>query len=717
MGGALTPPILSGGGGTLRLGMSSKGLNAEMIGCTALTRSSTGQSDTLGQEHRCPAGRPERAFGQPCYSGGRKQISKAEFMARLKTLRRLLVVGNSPNIAQRARELLVKDGYRPADLEVVTTLRHAREALAAAEWDAVLLELDLPDSRGLDTLRAILVADDALPVVALTDHADRELAVAALAEGTQDFVVTTDLSASSMGRILEDAVARKTAEKRLKRSEARYRLLTEHALDLIWMMSPDLEFTYVSPAITALSGYTPEEVVGTRLAQYVAPHDFEALLAIVAEELARYPEDRGVIASTTLIAKDGEQVPVEVHAKFVRDEDGAPVALHGIARNISERNRAETERRLLQAQLAHAQRMESIGRLASGVAHDFNNLLQALTGTIQALRRRGADASDFESDLAHLDLLVERGSRLTRQLLMFSRRDAERPIALDLNRLLSHNANMLRRLLPETIEIQHELCDQPLGIMIDPGRIEQVVVNLAVNAADAMPVHGRLTFRTGADHGSALLEVEDTGTGIPDDLHDKVFDPFFTTKEAGTGTGLGLSVVRGIVTEAGGTIDLGTTPAGGTMFTVRLPLLDAKGQLTPVPGTGGIVRGRGERVLVVDDDENVRTGIEQMLKLLGYHVVAADGRQGALAAVAEGSFGLLLTDMVLADGSGIEIATELQSHQPGLPVVLMSGYSPEIADSGSLLERSFLQKPFTLELLAQAVRAALDEGAAGDEGC
>ncbi|NCO69202.1 MAG: response regulator, partial [Acidobacteria bacterium] len=370
-----------------------------------------------------------------------------------------------------------------------------------------------------------------------------------------------------------------------------------------------------------------------------------------------------------------------------------------------------SERKQLEEQLRHAQKMEAVGRLAGGVAHDFNNLLQAMASSCEVLRSQAGNADTASRVVDEIMAHVARGAALTRQLLLFARRDVERTEPLDLSEAICQAGTLLRRVIREDIRLEVRCAAEPLPVLADRGQLEQILVNLAVNASDAMPRGGLLTLVTGREQdGFAFFEVADTGEGIPAEISHRVFDPFFTTKGVGKGTGLGLSVVHGIVTRYGGTITLDSGVGTGTRFHIRLPLTAAI--VTPAAGLEfeeGVPTGAGERILVVEDEEGPRAGLEELLTLLGYRVTAVASGEAALALGEDERCQLLLSDVMLPGLGGPEVARALSERWLGLRVVLMSGYAEDEALRQRLgtAEMRFLQKPFDLVTVARELAAAL----------
>jgi CheY-like chemotaxis protein len=358
--------------------------------------------------------------------------------------------------------------------------------------------------------------------------------------------------------------------------------------------------------------------------------------------------------------------------------------------------------------------MEALGRLAGGVAHDFNNLLQAMLGPLQLMVLTGARPDRVAATAEGLQGLVERGAALTRRLLLFSRHEAASPEACDLTEMVRGETGLLRRLLKENVELRFEPGPSPMSVLADRRQLEQVLLNLVVNAADAMPHGGLLVLSTGADEAGVWFEVADSGVGMPPETRQRAFEPFFTTKRASEGTGLGLSIVDGIVRAHGGVVELESEVGKGTTFRVRLPrrVAPATPELDARTAAPSLPLGAGERVLIIEDDTGARESLKELVRLLGYRVSAlGSGEEGAALPV-HPPFDVLLTDLVLPGMSGLEVTALLRERWPRLRVVLMSGYT-EVEALGSHTADSrlrFIAKPIDRVGLAQELRAALDEG-------
>lgn len=515
--------------------------------------------------------------------------------------------------------------------------------------------------------------------------------------------------------ILVDVTERRRAAERLEESEQRYRSLFDQHPDAVFELDHDGVFVSANPACEAISGYSPAELRGQAFAPFVLPEFAALTTAHFAHSLA----GAAISFETAIRAKNGRRVDIAV--------TNVPMIVGGTIRGVFGIARDLTTQRELEARLRQAERMEAVGRLAGGVAHDFNNLLTIITSCSQFAVDRVRRDPIAHADIQQVLNAAARATELTRQLLAFGRQQMLQPRWLDVNAQVERVAGMLRRVIGEDIIVLIELEPALWPAMADPGQLEQVIVNLAVNARDAMPNGGTLRLGTGnvtrewlagamyrgvePDHHVALT-FEDTGSGIDPAVLPKIFDPFVTTKGPGRGTGLGLSTVYGIVEQSGGHIFVDSTPGVGSRFTVLLPRAEQppdtraeSSEATRVP------RGR-ESILLVEDDDAVREVVRRMLEVQGYEVTEASTGADAAAALdaRNGRVDLLLLDVVMPGQDGRAIAEEIAARWPGIRVMFMSGYTDDEILRRGLMEPgiAFLAKPFTSEHLARAVREALE---------
>jgi signal transduction histidine kinase len=433
----------------------------------------------------------------------------------------------------------------------------------------------------------------------------------------------------------------------------------------------------------------------------------------------------GLANHTVLTARTGTEVPIDDCAAPIVDDRGASTGAVLVFRDVGEQRRQEAEQARLREKLQEASKINSIGRLAGGVAHDFNNLLTVINGHTDLLLAGQAEKGPLWDSLVAIKDAGERAARLTQQLLAFSRRSMIDPKVLDLNAIVSETAKMLRRLLGENIEISLALAPVLPPITADQGQIEQVLINLAVNARDAMAGGGRLTIATRplelgdgdlSDYPDlragrfVQLVVTDTGCGMTDEVRAQIFEPFFTTKGVGTGTGLGLAVVHGIVKQAGGHVSVSSEVGVGTTFKLLFPTAPAPAE-PPFGVTEQPSRGT-ETVLLVEDEEQVRRVVQIAIELQGYTVLSARDASDALrlADAHPGPVHLLVTDVVMPHMGGRELADAVRTKRPGIRVLFMSGYTDEaVYQHGKVpAAEAFIQKPFSPLGLARKVRAVLD---------
>ncbi|HVF59181.1 MAG TPA: ATP-binding protein [Thermoanaerobaculia bacterium] len=500
---------------------------------------------------------------------------------------------------------------------------------------------------------------------------------------------------------------RKAAEEEIRRSEKRFRTLFAATVEGIAIVRGGV-ILEVNQALPSILGYEAPELIGRRLA--------ELLPDAAAEPGAAARETGGVRRDGTLI-----DLEVEAASLHFQGEDVTVVAVRDIAR----RKRDEADKKRLEQQLLHAEKMEAIGRLSAGVAHDFNNCLVVILGYADLLLMEREDDAPLTSSLTAIQEAGLRASALTRELLAFARRQAMEPEVVDFNQVVSGVEKMLRRLIGGDVELVTEL-DPALGlVLIDPGRMEHVLVNLAVNARHAMPKGGCLTVRTTAidvrpgapaPHAEVpvgrwvLVTVADTGVGMDAETRARIFEPFFSTRKEGGGTGLGLATAYGFVTQSGGRIFVDSAPGQGARFSIYLPVAELEAAAGDVPETAA--PGGNETVLVVEDEAAVRGVTVRLLRGLGYRVLeAASGREAlALAERHDGPLDLLVTDVNMPGMGGPELASRLLAVRPETPVLFVSGRQDELSLGDP--DATFLQKPFSTKDLGRAVRSALEVRAA-----
>jgi len=762
---------------------------------------------------------------------------------------KILLIEDNPADARFIQEMLKPGPQGLFELAIFAELRLGLAALRERSCDVLLLDLGLPDSQGLGTLaKARETTADWLPVIVLTGLDDEVLAVEAVRQGAQDFLVKTGLTAELLTRTLRYTVERHRAQRALLETEERFREMAENIECVFWMRSVEQNcMLYVSPAY--------ERVWGRSLASLyqqpgsfidaVHPADRERVRANVLQE--RLPRPQEFEIEYRIVRPDGSTRWIRDRGFPIRSAPGKLPRIAGIAEDITSRKALEEAQRrlataieqaaeafiitdvqgtivyanpafekitgysprealgqnprilksgkqdaafyrrmwgslvqgqvwrgrlvnkrkdgvlyeedasitplrdltgqitnyvavkrdvsreaLLEGALRQAQKMDAIGQLAGGVAHDFNNLLGIISGNVELLLLRGAElGADAVEALNQVLNAAKRGASLTRQLLIFSRKQVMQSQPVALNELIGNLTRMLKRTIREDIRLECLYAENLPFVQADPGMLEQVLLNLVVNARDAMPQGGRLVIATervsrngevvqtdpGARAGEFVgLTVSDTGTGIAREHLQRIFEPFFTTKEPGKGTGLGLANVYGIVKQHQGWVEVSSRPGLGATFKIFLPAILPPPALTrPAPSAETLLRGGPETILLVEDDLALRLVTRRVLERFQYKVHEAACATEALEVWRrhEEEIALVLTDFVMPGGmTGRELGEQLRAQRPGLKLIFMSGYSPEaLSKDTKFIQRThgyFLNKPCSPRTLLQTVRRCLD---------
>jgi PAS domain S-box-containing protein len=533
--------------------------------------------------------------------------------------------------------------------------------------------------------------------------------------------------------VSRDITERKQAEETLRQSEAKYRFLTEKMNDIIWLTDLDFRLTYISPSVEKILGLTPEERLRQTPAEMMSPEALSHAFNILNRELEREYEEgvdpeRTVKLDMDFCHKNGSIVPMESVMSAIRDHDNTIIGIHGVSRDITERKRAEEEKKRLEAQLAQAQKLESIGTLAGGIAHDFNNILAAIIGYAGLAINDISEPAKARGELNEVLKAGDRAKRLVSQILAFGRQTETRHSPLELQPVIKESIKMMRSIIPTTIEIRQKIIDSGL-VMSDPTQINQIIMNLCTNAVHAMDKSGGVlevglkrvningdekTPDLGLPPGHYLkLSVSDTGQGMTPEVKARIFDPYFTTKEVGRGTGLGLSVVHGIVKSHGGVITCRSTYGQGSVLDIYLPEINTKDESSdpylekrPLPvGT--------ERILFVDDEPVLIELAKRMIENLGYTVHTRMSSLEAFELFRSDpyKFDLVITDMTMPGITGDKLAQRMMEIRRDIPIILCTGYSEHITEemAKKIGIREFVMKPLVVKELSKTIREVLDE--------
>lgn len=523
---------------------------------------------------------------------------------------------------------------------------------------------------------------------------------------------------------VSDITAMKEIEEAVLKSESRFRGLVESSSDLIWELDANKRYTYVSPQVESILGYTPEDLRGASLKDLFEEEDAEWMSGILDQSISQGHSSFALELHAR--SKKGEGVLLETSGVVVQDVSGVVTGFRGIDRDITRRRAEERERELLQEQLTQAQKMESIGRLAGGIAHDFNNLLTGITGNVELAMLDIDEKDPLRELLEEIDKAGDSAAALTRQLLAFSRKQMIEPRVLSINEVIERSHRMLTRLIGEDIEVNFQAADDLWLVRIDPGQVEQILVNLVVNAKDAMPDGGRLTLETSnvvidewtegcvekeAPSEFVRLSVSDTGSGMSDEVKARLFEPFFTTKEKGKGTGLGLATVYGAVKQNEGQVKVVSELGQGTRIEIFIPKVVAAEDQISAEIDVGMPEGT-ETIIVVEDETMVRKLASRVLRRLGYEVRAFANGKEALEALEtmDDTVHLLLTDVIMPGLNGRVLSEKIRRLRPGIKVLFTSGYTDDAIAYHGVVEQGirFLGKPYSPQSLARSVRSVLD---------
>ncbi|MBI3950966.1 MAG: response regulator [Acidobacteria bacterium] len=622
---------------------------------------------------------------------------------------RILLVEDEPVHVTLVKRAFHKE--RPQDTVVAcTSVATTLEQIEQEHFDAMVVDYSLPDATGISLLEEVRCRELDLPVIMVTGHGDEATAVQAMKSGAADYIVKTENYARTLPLVVHKAIGTSRLHRQLAAAETRYRLLFEQAQDAIGIIDDNLRFLDVNPKCAELSDYTRAELLEMSVFSLLRPEAIEGAKRLF-EQLKRNGTLR--IPECKMVQKQGGEIFVEISAAAL--DRGT---YQFIARDV-------TEEKHLQQELFEMQKMDSIGKLASGIAHDFNNLLGAILGYASLLKSELSPEQPLYEYVNIVESSAQRGADLTRQLLAFGRRGKHQMQSVNLNRVVEEVSQLLSHTIDKRIEIVTHCAESLATVEGDAGQLQQVLLNICLNARDAMSDGGTLIMETrnvvldeafvrthaGAQLGHhVLLSVTDNGTGIDADTQQHIFEPFFTTKEKGKGTGLGLAMVYGIVRSHGGLIRVYSELGHGTTFLVYLPASD-RPEVVKQPSRAES-RGGTEAILVVDDETAIRNLLNDVLTCAGYRVFkAAHGVQAMRVVEQEKDIELVVLDMIMPEMDGKETYERLRARRPEVRVLFSSGFSRHNLTQEILRHprTDFIQKPYVVHELLTAVRRMLDQ--------
>jgi two-component system cell cycle sensor histidine kinase/response regulator CckA len=640
---------------------------------------------------------------------------------------KILILEDSPSDAK-----LIERELKDAKLSFTSKRVDDREDfikdLLSSPPDLILSDYSMPLFDGMTALRLVKQHRPEIPFIVVTGAINEETAVACIKSGAEDYVIKSHLG--RLGPAVQSAIQKKQAmqeklkaEEALLESEKRYRRLFESAQEGILLLDAETgTLSDANPFSLNLIGAAKKDVLGMNLldAGFVAdPLQYQQI-----QNQLRIVEGAN-FEGLTLTSKDGRTIDIEMICNRYLMDNKSVVQCN--VRDVTQRKRAEEEKDKMQTQLFQSQKMEAIGAVAGGVAHDFNNLMTAIQISTDLAMMRIDDSHDLYREFKEIRNSALRASGLIRQLLLFSRKHPMEFRTLDLNPIVDNLLRMLHRLIGEDIQLQSDLGSELQPVRADASNMEQVIMNLVLNARDAMPAGGTLVIKTQnvqiAPQDSmrlsnikpgpyVCLSVSDTGIGMNSDTMEHLFEPFFTTKAPGKGTGLGLSVVYGIVKQHEGAIHVQSVPMKGTTFSVYLPVSQdrdaADGEVRSSPLE---FIGNGQKILLVEDEDKVRESAAKAMTKCGYEVTLAGDAATAMEILQKenGRFDLVFTDVVLSGRTGLDLADEVLKSYPAMKILLCSGYTDQKSQWPIIRERGFrfLQKPYDLTSLLRAIQEAL----------
>jgi PAS domain S-box-containing protein len=637
----------------------------------------------------------------------------------------ILIVEDEAAHIEAIRRALQDSGLAGADIRVAGTLQEYRKAVAASLPKLALMDLNLPDGCAVEVLTCPPEAGP-FPILLMTSYGNQHIAVEAIKAGALDYIVKSPEAFAGMPRSVERAMRewellqeRKRAQEELREVTQRLQLATASGQLGIWDWDIVSDALVWNDRMFELYGVSRDSFQGCYKAweNCLHPDDRDTAKELLTAALSG---EKKYDLEFRVVHPDGTVKFIKSNALVIRDGEGKAIRLTGMNQDI-------TEHRHLEEQLRQAQKMEAVGLLAGGVAHDFNNILMAIFGYCSILKMKIRDDSPYKSEIDSIYTAAERAANLTRSLLAFSREQVMSPKTVSPNEIVKNVLLLLARVIGEDIQLNAVYVEKPIRILADSGQIEQVLINLAANARDAMPNGGLLTIETeiqeigedfiqahgfGASGKYAVLSVSDTGEGMNAETSKKIFEPFFTTKEVGRGTGLGLSIAYGVIKQHGGYINVYSEPGKGTTFRIYLPLVNEDEADIEEETVPEYPRMGSETILVAEDDATIRELMESILKKFGYDVILAHDGEDAVRKfkASKKKIAIIVMDMIMPGKSGKEAYEEIRKVRDDVKILFMSGYSPDLLQHRGIFDNSLevLTKPIHPLDLVRKVRAVLD---------
>jgi two-component system, cell cycle sensor histidine kinase and response regulator CckA len=633
--------------------------------------------------------------------------------------RRLLIVDDEKDFVLSLADILESYGYI---VEMAHSGKSAIEKIGKFDADVALLDIRLGNENGINLIGRLKEQSPKLLTIVMTAYATADTAIEALQEGAYDYL-RKPLNPLDLLAKLDRCFEMLQLEREKATAEEHYRLLIDTLNDGLGVQDLDGRFTYVNDKLCEMTGCVRDEMIGRPITDFLdetsKKYCSETASKIEIEGFKRYELE--------MLKKDGRSFPVIISPQSLKDSEGRLKGYFALIADVSKPKEIEKERQRMEAELQQAQKMESIGVLAGGISHDFNNSLQAILGYTQMLLIETEGIVSIHSKLLQIEKAAKRAGELTQQLLAFSRKVESRLRPTDLNHEVSQVGSLLQRTILKMINISLNLGDNLHIINADPSQIEQILMNLAINARDAMSEEGSITIKTenitvdfeysknhfGLNPGDyVLLTFSDTGQGMDQETISRIFEPFFTTKGPGKGTGLGLPMVYGLIKKHNGYIECNSKPGEGTSFKIFFPVVGDVVENAPDKKDNATVPEGTETILIIDDEALVRELAEHMLAKFGYKVLTASGAETGLRIYRDNKdcIALVILDMIMPGMGGIRCLEELQKIKRDAKVIIASGYTAEgtrnnVLSSGA---KGFINKPFNIREMLVAVREALD---------